>query len=60
MSTKQKSTTLYPHPFSAAYWRDAAAELKDVKMLVITALLIALRVALKPLAIPIGGPQLGI
>ena len=59
MATKQKSTALYPHPFSKAYWRDAAAEMKDTKMLVITALMIALRVALKPLAIPLG-PQLSI
>jgi len=59
MSSKQKSTALYPHPFSRGYWRDAAAELKDTKMLVITALMIALRVALKPLAIPLG-PQLNI
>ena len=56
---KVKSTTLYSHPFSKAYWRDAAAELKDTKMLVVTALMIALRVALKPLAIPLG-PQLSI
>ena len=56
---KNKSTALYAHPFSKAYWRDAAAELKDVKMLVITALMIALRIALKPLAIPLG-PQMSI
>ena len=59
MSKVQKSTALYKTPFSAAYWRDAAAELKDTKMLVVTALMIALRVALKPLAIPLG-PQLSI
>ena len=59
MARIEKSTALYPHPFSKAYWRDAAAELKDVKMLVITALMIALRVALKPLAIPVG-PQMNI
>lgn len=59
MSRTQPSTALYPHPFSRAYWRDAAAELKSTKMLVVTALLIALRVALKPLAIPLG-PQLSI
>ena len=57
--SKVKSTSVYKTPFSAAYWRDAAAELKDTKMLVITALMIALRVALKPLAIPLG-PQLSI
>ena len=56
--SNQRTTTLHPHPFSKAYWRDAAAELKNTKMLVITALLIALRVALKPLAIPLGNPQL--
>jgi len=59
MTKAQKSSALYPHPFSKAYWRDAAAELKDTKMLVLTALMIALRVALKPLAIPLG-PQLSI
>ena len=59
MSKVQKSTALYASPFSKGYWRDAAAELKDTKMLVITALMIALRVALKPLAIPLG-PQLSI
>ena len=59
MSTKQKSTAVYKTPLSKAYWRDAAAELKDTKMLVVTALMIALRVALKPLAIPLG-PQLSI
>ena len=42
-----KSTAVYSHPFSKSYWVDAAAELKDTKMLVVTALMIALRVALK-------------
>ena len=50
---RQKSTTLYPHPFSKAYWIDAASELKDVKMLVFAALMIAIRVAMKLLAIPL-------
>ena len=59
MTKTQKSTALYPHPFSKAYWKDAAAEMKSIKMLVVTALMIALRVALKPLAIPLG-PQLSI
>ena len=56
---REKSTKLYKTPFTASYWRDAAAELKDTKMLVITALMVALRIALKPLAIPLG-PQLNI
>lgn len=55
----QAPKKLYPHPFSKGYWIDAASELKSVRMLVITALLIALRIALKPLAIPLG-PQLSI
>jgi len=59
MANINKSTVLYPHPFSKAYWKDAAAELKDIKMLVITALMIALRIALKPFAIYIG-PQMAI
>ena len=53
MSKTQKSTALYPHPFSKAYWRDAVLELKDTRMLVFAALMIALRVALKLVAIPI-------
>lgn len=59
MSKIQKSPTLYAHPFSKAYWRDAAAELKDVHMLAIAALLIALRVALKGVFIPLA-PNLNI
>lgn len=53
MSKTPKSTALYKTPFSAAYWRDAAAELKDTKMLVFAALMIALRVALKLVYIPL-------
>jgi len=45
---------VYSHPFSLAYWADAAAELRDTKMLVISALMVALRIALKPAAIPLG------
>lgn len=53
MARIQKSTALYTTPFSAAYWRDAAAELKSTKTLVIAALMVALRVATKGLSIPI-------
>lgn len=53
MSRTPKSTALYKTPFSAAYWRDAAAELKDTKMLVFAALMIALRVALKLVYVPL-------
>lgn len=53
MSRSRKSNTLYSHPFSKAYWRDAAAELKDTHMLVFAALMIALRLVMKQVAIPI-------
>ena len=53
MPRVERSTALYKTPFSRAYWRDAAAEMSSTKMLVITALLTAMRIALKPLAIPI-------
>ena len=53
MSTYKKSDALYPHPFSRAYWRDAALELRDTRMLVFAALMIAVRVAMKPLNIPL-------
>lgn len=53
MHKSKKSTALYPHPFSKAYWRDAAAELKDTRMLVFAALMIAIRVALKLVYIPL-------
>lgn len=59
MPKRNKSTALYATPFCKQYWRDAAAELKDTKMLVIAALMIALRVALKGLYIPVA-PNLNI
>ncbi len=59
MPKVNKSTALYDTPFCKQYWRDAAAELKDTKMLVIAALMVALRVALKGLYIPIA-PNLNI
>ena len=37
-----KSTALYQTPFSKAYWRDAALELKDTKILVFAALMLSL------------------
>ena len=53
MSKVNKTNNLYKTPFRRAYWRDAAAELKDTKMLVFAALMIALRVAMKLVAIPL-------
>ena len=45
--------TLYKTPFSRAYWVQAASELKNTRMLVFAALIVALRVALKAVKIPI-------
>ena len=53
MPNHQKTTALYPHPFSRAYWKDAALELRDPKMLVFAAMMIAVRVAMKGLYIPL-------
>ena len=41
------------HPFSKAYWHDAAAELTDTHTLVFAALMIALRLVMKQISIPI-------
>ena len=40
-------------PFSAAYWEQAFSELKNTRALVFAALILALRIAMKPLKIPI-------
>ena len=51
---------MYPHPFSAAYWRTAADELKNVRKLTFAALCIALCMALSAIpSVPLwGGPCL--
>ena len=50
---------LFRTPFSRAYWRCAFRELKSVKMLAVAAVLLAARVALKPLNITLS-PTLSI
>ena len=37
---------MYPHPFSAAYWRDAAAEFRSLRKLTFAALMLAVCVVL--------------
>lgn len=49
-----KDNRLFPHPFSGAYWRLAAAECRNGRMLVIAAMLTAMRIAVKSLSIPVG------
>ena len=53
MQKNQHSAALYPTPFSRAYWAQAASEFKSLRMLLFAALMIALRVALKSVSIPI-------
>ena len=49
----QETRKTFPHPFSKAYWQAAVAELHNTRVLVFAALMIALRVAMKPVSIPI-------
>ena len=52
--------SIYPHPFSKAYWLDAVAEVKNVKKLTFAALMVALCVMLGYIpSVPlIGGAKL--
>ncbi len=45
---------VFQTPFSRLYWRLAVGELKSVRILVLAALITALRIAVKALAIPVG------
>lgn len=47
-------STLFKHPFSREYWRLAAKECSDVRMLCIAAVLTALRIAVKSASVPLG------
>jgi len=51
---KENPLDIYPHPFCAAYWRDAVLELKNLRTLIFAALIIAIRVVLKQAFIPVG------
>jgi len=41
-------------PFSSAYWKSAFAETKKIRMLILAAFVIVLRVAIEKLSIPVG------
>ena len=49
----EKSAKLFRTPFSREYWRAAANEFKNLKMLLFAALMVALRIALKSVSIPV-------
>lgn len=53
MAKFQKDRRLFSTPFCKEYWVLAFRELKDTRMLVFAALILALRIAVKPLKIPI-------
>lgn len=53
-SLKNQENDVFLTPFSVAYWRLAIKQLYDVRMLCIAAILVALRVAMKSLVIPVG------
>ena len=55
MQRKTVSSKTFKTPFCKEYWKLAFAELKDTKMIVFAALILALRIAVKPLSIPIAG-----
>lgn len=55
MQRKTVSKKTFRTPFCREYWKLAFAELKDTKMIAFAALILALRIVVKPLSIPIAG-----
>ena len=51
--SQNNAPELYAHPFSKAYWKQAASEFKKTRVLIFAALMIALRVVLKMVSIPV-------
>ena len=50
---KKRSQTLYPHPFSLSYWKDAATECKSPRSLAHAAFLCALAIVIEKFNIPL-------
>ena len=53
MTMQARSRQLFQTPFSKAYWRLAVSEIRNVRVLAVAGVLLALRIAIKPLAIQI-------
>lgn len=51
---KQQRNLSYASPFSAEYWRSALHNLRDLRLLTLAALLVALRVVVSGFYIPLG------
>ena len=49
----QFSKALFSHPFSRAYWKEASAEMRHVRILAIAALCMALKMAIASFRIPV-------
>lgn len=56
--TQTDPHTLYPHPFSRAYWRDAAKDCTSLRKLSVAALLCALAIVIEKFNIPLGSKDL--
>ncbi len=54
MTRSNQAPVLYRTPFSASYWRQAAAEFGDIRVMALAAMMIALRVIFKIIKIPLG------
>ena len=54
MLLKKQEIVLCPHPFCRSFWRSAAGEVKNLRSLLLAALMVAIRVALKSFYIPVG------
>ena len=57
-TTGNVSRETFTHPFSKRFWQLSASEFKSIKMLVLAAIIIALRVVIKSFKIPIAPPLL--
>lgn len=49
-----RDLSVFPHPFSVGYWRAACREIKNLRTLLFAAIIIAIRVCLKEVFIPVG------
>ncbi len=55
--TEPSKTKLFPLPFTKEYWQTAVREGKQLRMLAVAALLVALRIVISSFFIPIGENQ---
>ena len=53
-SHRLRDLSVYPHPFCAGYWHSACGEMKNIYTLIFASLIIAIRIALKQVFIPVG------